>query len=231
MVKLIALLVKRPELTDIEFHSHWRYTHGPLAAMISTMQAYCQCHLVPRPPEDLRIASQFGGTAEVWWQDLSDAASLANDPEYTENALPDEPNFIDMDRMVFMTVKEQVVFEDAPLEKRSSGLKVIHLITRPEGAEPDDFRASWEAADESDLAERLGMERFRRTCAIPEAYEGEQPPAFDGTREMWWPDEWAFAAARERDPDAWAEVSGSELIDSAKSPFLVTIENRVVWFD
>lgn len=231
MVKLIALLVKREGLTDVRFHEHWRYTHGPLAAMISTMQAYCQCHLVPRPPGDLEIASKFGGTAEVWWAALADASGLATDPEYTENALPDEPNFIDMDEMIFMTVKEQLVHEAAPLEQTTGGLKVIHLITRPEGQSPDEFRAGFEAADESEFASSLRMDRFKRTCAIPEAYEGDQPPAFDATREMWWPDEWAFAAARENAAEAWAELTGSPLIDPGNSPFLVTIENREVWFD
>ncbi|MFN8217844.1 MAG: EthD domain-containing protein [Solirubrobacterales bacterium] len=223
--------MKRPDLTDVEFHEHWRYTHGPLAAMITTWRAYCQCHLVPRPPQDLEIASEFGGTAEVWWGDLAAAEGLVTNPEYTENALPDEPNFIDMERMVFMTVREQVVHESAPLEKGSGGLKVIHLVTRPEGQDPDEFRLAWEAADEADLAGALRMDRFTRTCCIPEAYAGERPPAFDATREMWWPDEWAFAAARERQPEAWAQLGAAPLLDPGRSPFLVTTENRVVWFD
>ncbi len=228
MVKLIALLVKKEGLTDIEFHCHWRYNHGPLAAMITSMDAYCQCHLVPRPPADLPIAATYGGTAEVWWQDMGAAARLATDPEYTENAEPDEPLFIDMDRMIFMTVKEQEVLGSRP-GKAAGGLKVIHLVTRAEGMDPDEFRTRFEGADEAGAGEELNMDRFVRTCCVPEAYS-VKPPAFDATREMWWPDEWAFAAARENAPDAWRTLTEDPSIDQSRSPFLVTIENRVRWF-
>ncbi|MBS1676604.1 MAG: EthD domain-containing protein [Actinobacteria bacterium] len=228
MVKLIALLVKREGLTDVEFHRHWRYNHGPLAAKITSMEAYCQCHLVPRPPADLSIADTFGGTAEVWWEDLDAAARLATDPEYTEHAEPDEPLFIDMDRMIFMTVKEQEVLGSRPA-KADGGLKVIHLVTRAEGTDPDEFRARFEAADEAAAAAELKMSRFVRTCCVPEAYT-VKPPAFDATREMWWPDEWAFAAARENAAEAWQSLVETPFADASRSHFLVTIENRVVWF-
>lgn len=228
MVKLIALLVKRDGLTDVEFHRHWRYNHGPLAAMITSMEAYCQCHLVPRPPADLPIADTYGGTAEVWWEDMDAAARLATDPEYTENAEPDEPRFIDMDRMIFMTVKEQPVRGERAA-KSEGGVKVIHLVTRGEGMDPDEFRERFEGADESGAAAELNVDRFVRTCCVPEAYS-VKPPAFDATREMWWPDEWAFAAARENAPDAWRSLTDDPIIDQARSPFLVTIENRVTWF-
>ncbi|HEX3359825.1 MAG TPA: EthD domain-containing protein [Solirubrobacterales bacterium] len=228
MVKLIALLVKREGSTDVEFHRHWRYNHGPLAAMITSMDAYCQCHLVPRPPADLPIAATYGGTAEVWWQDMGAAARLATDPEYTENAEPDEPLFIDMDRMIFMTVKEQEVLGSRP-GKTAGGVKVIHLVTRAEGMDPDEFRTRFEGADEAGAGEELNMDRFVRTCCVPEAYS-VKPPAFDATREMWWPDEWAFAAARENAPDAWRTLTEDPSIDQSRSPFLVTIENRVRWF-
>jgi hypothetical protein len=228
MVKLIALLVKKEGLTDVEFHRHWRYNHGPLAAMITSMEAYCQCHLVPRPAPDLAIPAEYGGTAEVWWEDMDAAARLATDPEYTENAEPDEPRFIDMDKMVFMTVAEQEVI-GSRAAKADGGIKVIHLITRAEGSDPDDFRATFEGADERGVGEELKMDRFNRTCCVPEAYT-VKPPAFDATREMWWPDEWAFAAAREGAPDAWRSLVEDPAIDQSKSYFLVTVENRVIWF-
>lgn len=229
MVKLIALLVKRDDLSEVEFHRHWRYRHGPLAAMISSMRRYCQCHLVPRPPHDLPIALEFGGTAEVWWDDLGAAERLATDPEYTENALPDEPRFIDMERMVFMTVAERVLLDGAPTGREAGGIKVIQLLTRAEGIDANEFRESSAAEPDGGASEALKMTRHVRADCVPAAYAAEQAPAFDGTREMWWPDEWAFAAARESEPDAWHALTELAHVDPARSPFLVTTENRVVW--
>ena len=159
MVKLIALLVRRRDLSEVEFHRHWRYQHGPLAAQITSMQRYCQCHLVPRPPHDLPIALEFGGTAEVWWEDIAAAERLATDPEYTENALPDEPRFIDMDRMVFMTVAERVLLDGPPTRREAGGVKVIQLLTRAAGTSPDEFR-QLEAVARSVFGEIHGPERY-----------------------------------------------------------------------
>lgn len=231
MVKLIALLVRRRDLSEVEFHRHWRYQHGPLAAQITSMQRYCQCHLVPRPPHDLPIALEFGGTAEVWWEDIAAAERLATDPEYTENALPDEPRFIDMDRMVFMTVAERVLLDGPPTRREAGGVKVIQLLTRAAGTSPDEFRQRSEAEPDGGEGERLAMTRHVRTTCVSAAYSDERPPAFDGTREMWWPDEWAFAAARENEPEAWSALTDLPHVDHGRSPFLVTVENRVVWPD
>jgi uncharacterized protein (TIGR02118 family) len=229
LVKFIALLVKREGLGEVEFHRHWRYQHGPLAAKISSMRRYCQCHLVPRPPHDLRIAEPFAGTAEVWWEDLAAAEALADDPEYTEHALPDEPKFIDMRQMAFMTVTERVLLDGPPRGREASGIKVIHLLTRAPGMEPVEFRERSAAERDDGESELLMMTRHVRGDCVAAAYEGAEPPAFDGTREMWWPDEWAFAAARENQPDAWAALTDLPYVDCARSAFLVTMENRVVW--
>jgi uncharacterized protein (TIGR02118 family) len=94
VIKLFGLIPKRPDLTDEPFHAHWANTHKELAPRIRALGQYVQSHRIPGAVPGL-ASSPYEGIAEVWLDDIATAVGLADDPDYTENARLDEPNFID----------------------------------------------------------------------------------------------------------------------------------------
>ena len=101
MVKVFALIPRRGDISEQQFHEHWAGPHAQLALRITTLRRYVQSHRVapkldglPEPPYD--------GIAEVWFDDAAAAASMGEDPNYVDHAHADEPNFIDTEQPRFM---------------------------------------------------------------------------------------------------------------------------------
>lgn len=229
MVKLFALLVPRDGMSQLDFHAHWRYAHGPLAGRIRRAYSYVQCHRLPLQPADLPVLPH-GGTAEVAFVDLETADGLMTDSDYTEHAAHDEDNFHHMDRMTALTATEHVVLAGPALHKDSGGVKVMQFVRRAAGSSPEAFRAAWlsDADGEAGRLEALRVVRSSRWAQVPERYSGGEVD-FDGVRELWWPDQWSFDVSRARARDAWDALVAGPAIQRSASGFLATAEHRVTW--
>jgi hypothetical protein len=231
-VKLFALLVPRDGMSSLDFFAHWRYTHGPLAGRIRRAVSYVQCHRLPLQPADLPVLPH-GGTAEVEFTDLDSAAGLLDDPDYTTGAAHDEDNFHHMDRMTALQTTGHVVLGGAPIRRDTGGIKVLQFVRRSDGGSPDEFRAAWltEIPGEDAALSALRCTRVHRWAQVPADDETAGGRRFDGVRELWWPDQWAFDIARAHEAEAWAHIARSPGIEPDASGFLATVENRVVWPD
>lgn len=72
VIKMIALLQRRPELSRAEFIRHWRETHGPLAQGIPGLRRYIQSHLVAERsrPDIPDLPVDVDGIAELWFDSI-----------------------------------------------------------------------------------------------------------------------------------------------------------------
>jgi len=90
MIKLIAIVHRKPGLSDQQFYSYWKDTHGPLVARILPgVRRYVQNHFVRVPG----VEQQGDGILELWfdnmdalqryldWRDSDDAQVLTQDIE------------------------------------------------------------------------------------------------------------------------------------------------------
>ena len=231
-IKLFALLVPRDGMSSLDFFAHWRYVHGPLAGRIRRAVSYVQSHRLPLQPADLPVLPH-GGTAEVEFTDLESAAGLLDDPDYTTGAAHDEDNFHHMDRMTALQTTGHVVLAGPPIRRDTGGIKVMQFVRRSDECSPDEFRAAWltEIAGEDAALSALRCTRAHRWAQVPADDEAAGGRRFDGVRELWWPDQWAFDVARAHEPQAWAQIARSPVIKPGASGFLATVENRVVWPD
>ena len=105
MVKVFALIPRKKDISEQQFHEHWAGPHAQLALRITTLRRYVQSHRVapkldglPEPPYD--------GIAEVWFDDAEAAAGMGEDPNYVDHAHADEPNFIDTEQLSFIAIEE-----------------------------------------------------------------------------------------------------------------------------
>ena len=48
----------------------------------------------------------FDGTAELWFDSVTDKNAFYSDPEYLREIAPDEPNFADMEQSKFFQTEE-----------------------------------------------------------------------------------------------------------------------------
>jgi uncharacterized protein (TIGR02118 family) len=100
MIRLVAMLPRRTDLTHEQFLDHWLNSHAPLIAgcgLSSFVKRYEQ-HIVVRVPG--WPEPEFDGITIQWYDSVEDfAASL----QHPDNALirEDEPRFLDMSRLKF----------------------------------------------------------------------------------------------------------------------------------
>jgi uncharacterized protein (TIGR02118 family) len=100
MIRLVAMLPRRTDLTHEEFLDHWLNSHAPLIARcgVGTYVRRYEQHIsarVPGWPEP-----EFDGITIQWYDS---AESFAESLGHPDNSLirEDEPRFLDMSRLKF----------------------------------------------------------------------------------------------------------------------------------
>lgn len=108
MVKLFALLRRRPGMDPQEFRDHWRDVHGPLIRDTPELAR----HIVryeqhPRHrPDALSGTEGVDGVAVQWFRSIDDFVAFISEPGYRELIAPDEKRFLDVDSIEFVITEE-----------------------------------------------------------------------------------------------------------------------------
>ncbi len=106
MIKLIALVKKKPSMTTEDFRDYWINVHAPLAKRIPGMRGYRIN--VADDPGDMPQAP-YDGSAEIWFDDRSAMQRGLASPE-NDVAGGDVVNFTD--ELVFMICDDEAVILD-----------------------------------------------------------------------------------------------------------------------
>ena len=215
MIKGIATARRKAGMDKSEFHRYWRKTHGPLALRMSKLRRYVQCH---RMNDELPgfESCPYDGVAEIWFDDLAAMQSITSDPEYTENAQADEPNFVDMQSLIFLATQEHVVIEGPAIGVDTPLVKMIFLLRRKPGMSVTEFQDYWLNGHAPQIPRDAGVMRYVQCHQLVETYEDSEPP-FDGVAEL------SFA-----DLDTMNSYWGSERIQAifaADAPRFMDLEN------
>lgn len=113
MIKLSIFLTRRTDLTHEEFVHYWTHKHTPLIASLPggevPVRRYVQ--LLPTDAEIPGVSSIFyDGVAEVWVDDIADAARWFTSETYTTIVAADEEQFIDRSLTRFLYTTETPIF-------------------------------------------------------------------------------------------------------------------------
>ncbi len=110
MVKLMALIFKKPGLTDEEFKIYWREKHAALAGkIIPGLRKYTQNHFIKLPGSKY----EGDGFVEIWFDDL-EAAKKYFEWRQTPSARPlleDEDKFLDRSKTIRYIVEEHFIIK------------------------------------------------------------------------------------------------------------------------
>lgn len=228
MIKVFALIPKKPDISNEQFHRHWREVHAPLALRIKTLQRYVQSHRLPQPVSGFS-AAPYEGVAEVWFDSVETATGLRTNPDYLSGAYKDEPNFIDTAGLTFLLTRENVVVAGPVFAKDTPAVKGVFLVKRKPGLSVAEFQDYWRTKHAPLVPRTPHLLRYVQCHVLPETYESDTPPAYDGVAELWWPDLAKFQ-------ESWAspELQVEQLNDarnfvgSGSTAFLAE-EFRVIW--
>lgn len=152
MLKKIAFLVKRADLTDEQFRQHWRERHGFVVSRTPGYSEYRTEYVQNHVIDGTAIGEAFAwsGMAEfILPGDSPNEDTFASTAAYRDRIAVDERLFIDMDATISMTVDAQSAAEGRSSTKivvvaspgargavapRALAHEVLSAPTTPEGA-------------------------------------------------------------------------------------------------
>jgi uncharacterized protein (TIGR02118 family) len=70
MIKLIALLKRRPGMSREEFAQRWVNEHTKISSKLPGLRGYYINICTPRQPEGTGEEPLYDGTAEMWWDSI-----------------------------------------------------------------------------------------------------------------------------------------------------------------
>jgi len=227
VIKGYSLLARRPDVSREFFHEHWRTVHAGHALKLTTLRRYIQAHRL-----DVEVPgfaqSPYEGIPEVWWDDLAASEAIADDPDYINGAKGDEPTFIDMPRLETVNTREHAIVPGPDVVRDEPEVKLLLLLKRRADLPLEDFRARWPAEVEDVLTACARARRVGVATTLPETYEGNSEPRYDGVAELSWPDLEAYESD-------WSECGSAiaaavmAFCDPDRTHAHLADENRVIW--
>jgi uncharacterized protein (TIGR02118 family) len=109
VVELVALLKRKPGMSKDDFHRHWRERHGPLVVdtLGRHLLGYEQRH---RLASDAGHDEEWDGVAIQRFESKEAFDAFMADPAFVERVIPDQDEFLDMAKVVFILTEPAEVF-------------------------------------------------------------------------------------------------------------------------
>jgi uncharacterized protein (TIGR02118 family) len=169
LIKAIALIKRRPDISREQFARHYEEVHAPLALRyFRGWKGYIRNHVV----ETLRGGEPvFDCISEFWFSDLQGIKDTVafTASEAAEPIRDDELSFMDRANNVSCMVSEEVILGDPASLLASVPAKVVALVERPSGIDRGDFLAYYEGRDLARLLDEANAVRCVQNRVEPEA--------------------------------------------------------------
>ena len=81
MIKLIALLKRKPGLTRKEFADRWLNDHVKLSSKMPGLRGYRVNIAIDHQPDGDGVEPIYDGTAELWWDSVEAMEAAFDSPE------------------------------------------------------------------------------------------------------------------------------------------------------
>ena len=191
MIKVFALLPKKPALSDDEFQRYWREIHTPLVLKNSAITHYIQSRRLPQPFPGFPTAIPYAGVAELWFENLDAALAQLSSSEYLENAHLDEPNFLDASGPQFVFTRENIVIPGPQHENDPPVLKALFFVKHRRGKSRTHFQDYWRSNHAPLVIGTPALQRYVQCHVVSEA-DAIGQTTYDGVGELWFADYEAY---------------------------------------
>lgn len=205
-IKMLAPIPRRPDVSKQYFHDHYRHPHGTWARQVSYLRGYTQFHQFD---VDLLgpTQSHFEACAQTWHDNEDTAMDVGNHPDYVRDMIPDEFNFVDMEKLRFSFCEEEVICAGPdPHVEQKPGDAAFRLDTRPMSVQLLQFvikdgSTRWDNDDDKELGLRIGA--LRHVRCRPSRIVHPDGAFVIGIRELYWPTFWDLQQRVAADREAW----------------------------
>src|SRR3546814_13582599 len=107
-IKILATIPRRNDISEQQFHDHWRHPHGTLSKKIACLRGYVQSHRIVSPLlPDTQLA--YDGITELWYDSLDDAHNMGTDPAHRNYHITDAPLFVEIDGLKYTFFAENII--------------------------------------------------------------------------------------------------------------------------
>jgi len=107
-------------------------------------------------------------------------------------------------------------------------IKLIYCITRKPGLSIAEFQCYWRETHAPIAARIPGVRRYVQCHVLPQLYNGDNAPAYDGAAELWFDDLESMRQGMRSPEVQAAREDERNFIDHSKVFAIVTEENVVV---
>ena len=171
MIKVFALLSKRSDLSDEEFHRYWHEVHAPFVLEHLSAKRYVQCRCLPQHRIPQMPPFPYAGVDELWFDDFETAKRELEGPEYLEGPHKDDANFLDPAGPVWLFARENVVIPGPLIEKDSPITKILFCVKRKPKLSFTDFQDYWRNRHAPLVPGTPELDRYVQCHVAPETYE------------------------------------------------------------
>jgi uncharacterized protein (TIGR02118 family) len=221
MMKIVAIVKRKPGMAVEAFQEHWRTRHADVVRKLPGLRRYVQSHTLLAGYRKGEPA--WDGIAELWFDDTEALRALRGTPAQAA-VDADEEVFLDRGAMKMLFTDDHVIV-DGPIP--ANGVKNVEFLHHRPDLTIETFQKYWRQAHGPIAAKIPQIRRYVQSHVRPSAYRGGRTPAYDGLAITWFDDTAAMRASAATPEYARTRADEPNFL-AGELPFIITREIVVV---
>jgi uncharacterized protein (TIGR02118 family) len=222
MVKVIAIVKRKPGMSVDAFQEHWRTAHADVVRKLPGLRRYTQSHTLASGYRKGEPA--WDGIAELWFDSMEVLRALAGTPENAA-VQADEARFIDHAKMATILTDDHVI-KDGPVPP--GGVKNVEFITHKPGLPIEEFQRYWREVHGPIAARIPQIRRYVQSHVRLGIYASGRTPVYDGLAITWFDDTQAMRASAASPEYARTRADEPNFLAPGDPAFIITREHIIV---
>jgi len=221
MVKVVAIVTRKPGMDVEAFQEYWRTKHADVVRALPGLRRYVQSHTLLSGYR--KGAPAYDGIAELWFDDTDALRALRGTPQQAA-VDADEARFLERGAMKMLFTDDHVIKDGAI---PANGVKNIEFVHHRPDLAIDRFQQYWREVHGPIAARIPQIRRYVQSHARASAYAGGRTPVSDGLAITWFDDTTAMRAAATTEEYRRTRADEPNFL-SGDLPFIITREVVVV---
>ena len=229
MIKVFAFIAKRRDISEQQFHAHWREPHGRLTQAVGQIQRYIQNHAIGGAGELSGLAAmRYQGIATIWVEEPATLDEIFANPAFLP-VKQDEANFLEQEHLAWLICDSHVHGQTAdPANISAVPGKIMLFLRRSQYLSGVEFAQRLQGAAQWGKRTLPGIAQVSVDLPRADVYDDANPSLFDGVLEL-------SVGDRESAEQAWCTQGAAclgqlqDLVRMDASRGFLAQEERFIW--